>query len=136
MENSYLKGNDLMRELDELPSLPVPKSGPRLPTPPLDASGLSDTDDSDSEPSLKVPSVRSLTTETKALYREVIKFSSTPRVVDLSATKTSDGSTKVWMPKKKTPTYQVWERKAQAERLSRRVQGLLERTNAIEGRAV
>jgi len=133
MENSYLKGNDLMRELDELPSLPVPKSLSRLPTPPLDASGLSDTDDSDSEPSLKVPSVRSLTTETKALYREVIKFSATPRVVDLSATKTSDGNTKAWMPKKKTPTYQVWERKAQAERLSRRVQGLLERTNAMEG---
>jgi dynactin 1 len=129
MENSYLKGNDLMRELGELPPLPVPN--PRDPTPPLDASGLSDTDDSDTESSHRVPSVRSLTTETKSLYREIMKFSSTPRVVDLSATKTSDGSAKAWVPKKKTPTYQVWERKAQAERLNRRVQGLLERTNAI-----
>ncbi|KAH9982314.1 dynein associated protein-domain-containing protein [Lactifluus volemus] len=129
MENSYLKGNDLMRELGELPPLPVPS--PRDSTPPLDASGLSDTDESDTESSDRVPSVRSLTTETKSLYREVIKFSSTPRVVDLSATKTSDGSTKAWVPKKKTPTYQVWERKAQAERLNRRVQGLLERTNSI-----
>lgn len=118
-----------MRELGELPPLPVPS--PRDPTPPLDASGLSDTDESDTESSHRVPSVRSLTTETKSLYREVIKFSSTPRVVDLSATKTSDGSSKAWVPKKKTPTYQVWERKAQAERLNRRVQGLLERTNAI-----
>ncbi|KAI0005552.1 dynein associated protein-domain-containing protein [Russula compacta] len=130
MENSYLKGNDLMQELGELPSLSVPTSSPRLPTPPLDASGLSDTDESDTESSPKVPSVRSLTTETKTLYREVIKFSSTPRVVDLSATKTSDGNTKAWMPKKRTPTYQVAERKAQAERLNRRVQGLLERIEA------
>jgi dynactin 1 len=118
-----------MRELGELPPLPV--LSPRLPTPPLDASGLSDTDESDAESSHRVPSVRSLTTETKALYREVIKFSSTPRVVDLSATKTGDGSTKAWVPKKKTPTYQVWERKAQAERLNRRVQGLLERTSGM-----
>jgi dynactin 1 len=131
MENSYLKGNDSMRELDELPPLPV-ASSPRLPTPPLDASGLSDTDESDAESTPKVPSVRSLTTETKALYREVIKFSSTPRIVDLSATKTGEGNTKAWVPKKKTPTYQVWERKAQAAHLSRRVQGLLERTSAME----
>lgn len=119
-----------MRELGELPSLSVSTSSPRLPTPPLDASGLSDTDESDTESSPKVPSVRSLTTETKTLYREIIKFSSTPRVVDLSATKTSDGNTKAWIPKKKTPIYQVAERKAQAERLNRRVQGLLERIEA------
>jgi dynactin 1 len=120
-----------MRELAKLPPLPVPTFGSRQPTPPLDASGLSDTDESDEESNVKVPSVRSLTTETKALYKEVIKFSSTPRVVDLSATKTSGGNAKVWMPRKKTPTYQVLERKAQADRLNRRVQGLLERANMI-----
>ncbi|KAI0305043.1 dynein associated protein-domain-containing protein [Russula brevipes] len=134
MENSYLKGNDLMRELGELPPLPVPTSSRRSATPALDPSNLSDTDESDADPSPKVPSVRSLATETKALYKEVIKFSSTARVVDLSATKKSDGNTKAWMPKKKTPTYQVWERKAQAEHLNRRVQGLLERTNAMVAR--
>ena len=132
MENSYLKGDYSMRELGELPPLAVPTSRPRLPTPPLDESGLSDTDESDAESSPKDPSVRTLTTETKALYREVIKFSSTPRVVDLSARKTDEGNTKAWIPKKKTPTYQVWERKAQAAHLSRRVQGLLERTSAMK----
>ncbi|KAI9513092.1 dynein associated protein-domain-containing protein [Russula earlei] len=134
MENSYLKGNDGLRELAELPPLAVPTSSPRYPTPPLDESGLSDTDESDPESNLKVPSVRSLATETKALYREVIKFSSTPRVVDLSATKNGDGHAKPWMPKKKTPTYHVLERKAQADRLNRRVQGLLERTSAMGAR--
>ncbi|KAH8991941.1 dynein associated protein-domain-containing protein [Lactarius akahatsu] len=131
MENSYLKGNDLMREIDELP--PLPETRHRLLTPPLDTSGLSDTDESDTETesSHKVPSVRSLTMETKSLYKEVIKFSSTPRVVDLSTMKTGHGSGKGWVPRKKTPTYQVWERKTQAERLNRRVQGLLERTSAI-----
>lgn len=129
MENSYLKGNDLMREIEELP--PLPETKHRLPTPLLDASGLSDTDESDTESKYKVPSVRSLATETKTLYREVIKFSSTPRVVDLSTTKTSQGGGKGWVPRKKTPTYQVWERKTQAERLNRRVQGLLERTSAM-----
>jgi dynactin 1 len=131
MENSYLKGNDLMREIDELP--PLPETRHRLPTPPLDTSGLSDTDESDTETgsSRKVPSVRSLAMETKTLYREVIKFSSTPRVVDLSTTKTSQGGGKGWVPRKKTPTYQVWERKTQAERLNRRVQGLLERTSLV-----
>ncbi|KAH9082254.1 dynein associated protein-domain-containing protein [Lactarius deliciosus] len=131
MENSYLKGNDLMREIDELP--PLPETRHRLVTPPLDTSGLSDTDESDTETesSHKVPSVRSLAMETKSLYKEVIKFSSTPRVVDLSTMKTGQGSGKGWVPRKKTPTYQVWERKTQAERLNRRVQGLLERTSAI-----
>ncbi|KAH9176859.1 dynein associated protein-domain-containing protein [Lactarius sanguifluus] len=119
------------REIDELP--PLPETRHRLITPPLDTSGLSDTDESDTETesSHKVPSVRSLTMETKSLYKEVIKFSSTPRVVDLSTMKTGQGSGKGWVPRKKTPTYQVWERKTQAERLNRRVQGLLERTSAI-----
>ncbi|KAI9454911.1 dynein associated protein-domain-containing protein [Lactarius psammicola] len=129
MENSYLKGNDLMREIDELP--PIPETRHRLPTPPLDTSGLSDTDDSDTESNHKVPSVRSLAMETKSLYKEVIKFSSMPRVVDLSTMKTNQGGGKGWVPRKKTPTYQVWERKTQAERLNRRVQGLLERTSAM-----
>ena len=39
-----------------------------------------------------------------------------------------------WLPKKKTPAYQVLERKLEGERLGRRVQGLLERTNAISNR--
>lgn len=132
-ENSYLKGQDLLKEIHILPALPEPIV--REPTPPLDPSGLSDSDDSDSEPSTP-PTLRSLATETKLLYRDVIKFSSSPRVVDLSAlnarraeAKATGG--KVWMPKKKTPGHQVLQRKMEAERLNRRVQGLLDRASAL-----
>ncbi|KAG6857289.1 hypothetical protein H0H87_006482 [Tephrocybe sp. NHM501043] len=129
-ENSYLKGQDLLREIESLPPLPLN----RMPTPPLDPSGLSDTDDSDSELPRSRPTLRSLATETKQLYRDVIKFSSSPRVVDLSALNAKRAEAKggkVWLPKKETPAHQVLERKMEAERLSRRVQGLLSRANTI-----
>ncbi|KIJ13750.1 hypothetical protein PAXINDRAFT_170080 [Paxillus involutus ATCC 200175] len=133
-ENSYLKGQDLLKEIQSLPPLPEPVS--RLPTPPLDPSGLSDSDDSDSEVPFTPPTMRSLATETKMLYRDVIKFSSSPRVVDLSALhgKRGDGEGKTvrgWMRRKDTPAQQVLERKLEAERLSRRVRGLLDRASAL-----
>jgi len=68
------------------------------------------------------------------LYRDVIQFSSSPRVVDLSvlhAKRSEAKGGKVWMPKKKSPAHQVLERKMEAERLSRRVKGLLDRASAI-----
>ena len=46
-ENSYLKGQDLLREIESLPPLNEPIS--REPTPPLVPSTLSDSDDSDSD---------------------------------------------------------------------------------------
>lgn len=136
-ENAYLKGQDLLKEIQELPPLPS-ASISRLPTPALVASGLSDTDDSDGESTPGTPpTLRSLVTERKVLYRDVIKFSSNPRIVDLSVrnSKSADGTARpgvaAWLPKKKMPAYQVWERKMEAERLSRRVKGLLERTSTI-----
>lgn len=149
MENSYLKGQDLLHEMQALPELRAPSSLSRMPTPPLEPSGLSDTDEddeSDSEGSPKTkskppPTLRSLATETKLLYRDVIKFSASPRVVDLSATnrsrskKSEDGGVvavgRGWVPRKKMPAHQVWERKVEAERLSRKVKGLMERASSI-----
>ncbi|KIL71443.1 hypothetical protein M378DRAFT_93968 [Amanita muscaria Koide BX008] len=138
-ENSYLKGQDLLREIESLP--PLPNTTPRTPpTPPLDPSRLSDSDvDSDVDgPRLVTPpprlSLRALTTETKMLYRDVIRFSSSPRVIDLSsinAKRAEAKNGKVWMPKKKMPAHQVWQRKAEAERLSRRVHSLLDKASTI-----
>ncbi|KAI0042583.1 hypothetical protein FA95DRAFT_1636409 [Auriscalpium vulgare] len=125
MENSYLKGQDLLKEIQDLAPLPAPTS--RAPTPPLVASGLSDTDDSDNEAPAPAPTLRTLTTERKVLLRDVMSFSAGARVVDLSTAR----SGRAWVPTKKTAAYQVWERRVEAERLQRRVQGLVERTNSV-----
>lgn len=130
MENSYLKGQDLLREIEALPQLPI--AAPRQPTPPLVPSGLSDTDDSDSDDPTKPLSLHTLAAESKLLYREVFKFTASPKVVDITSRSTKDGHARAWMPKKKTPAYQVWERRMEGEKLSRRVKGLLERTNSIQ----
>ena len=136
-ENSYLKGQDLLREIDSLP--PLPGTAARRPaTPPLEPSTISDSDSETDHDGARLAtpppriSLRALATETKLLYRDVIQFSSSPRIVDLSvvnAKRAEAKNGKVWMPKKKTPAHQVWQRKAEAERLSRRVQGLLDRAD-------
>ncbi|KAJ7449516.1 dynactin [Mycena latifolia] len=126
-ENSYLKGQDLLREIEALPPLPEPIS--RIPTPhciPRDCQIRT-------IPIRKTDRTRHrrcalLATETKILYRDVIKFSSSPRVVDLSA---SNASARRPMgpacgcPRKACPAHQVWERTMEAERLGRRVRGPL-----------
>ncbi|KAF8589530.1 hypothetical protein K439DRAFT_1332697 [Ramaria rubella] len=131
-ENAYLKGNDLLQEIQALPPL---HTTTRPPTPPLDRSHTpSDSDDSDLEgrSSPRPATVRNLATETKLLYRDVIQFSSSRRVIDLSVVnKQRTEAGKAWMPKKQTPAHQVWERKVEGDRLSRRVKGLLERAQGI-----
>ncbi|GJE89651.1 dynactin [Phanerochaete sordida] len=129
-ENSFLKGQDLLREIEALPRLPTPVL--REPTPPLTPSGLSDTDDSDSEGPATPISLTTLAAESKLLYREVFKYTASPRVVDLTSRTGKDGQGRAWVPKKKTPAYQVWQRRMEGEKLSRRVKGLLERTNTIQ----
>ncbi|KAF8893676.1 dynein associated protein-domain-containing protein [Gymnopilus junonius] len=133
-ENSFLKGHDLLREIEALPPLTLPT--PRIPTPPLDPSGNSDTSDSDSDEDAPPtpPTLFSLATETKKLYRDVMKYSSAPRVVDLSALNARRAEAKggkVWLPRKKMPAQQVLERKMEGEKLSRKVHGLLERASAL-----
>ncbi|THU86256.1 dynactin [Dendrothele bispora CBS 962.96] len=133
-ENAYLKGHDLLREIQSLPPLPEPIPTPS--TPPLDPSGLSDTDsdsESDNLPPTP-PTFRSLVTESKILYRDVIRFSSSPKVVDLSELnkkRAEAAGKRVWIPKKKMPAQQVLERKMQVEKLSRRVKGLMDKANAM-----
>ncbi|KAI6012667.1 dynein associated protein-domain-containing protein [Pisolithus orientalis] len=133
-ENSYLKGQDLLKEIQALPPLPDPVT--RIATPPLDPPGTSDTDESDYDIPSTPPTLRSLATETKVLYRDVIKFSSSPRVVDLSVlrAKRAEGEGKAgrgWLRKKDMPAHQILERKLEAERLRKRVKGLLDRASVL-----
>lgn len=70
------------------------------------------------------------------LYHDVIKFSSSPRVVDLSAVHAkraaNEGkSVKGWVRKKDSPAQQIHERKMEAERLRKRVKGLLDRASVL-----
>ncbi|KAG8700816.1 hypothetical protein FRC11_012636, partial [Ceratobasidium sp. 423] len=108
-ENSYLKGQDLLRELNALPPLgnkPSPVSLPRIPRTSIrplttvirSPSPLSEVseeeylmeelrDEYDSEGSEEEespPSPHTLATESKLLYRDLLSFASRPRVVDLS----------------------------------------------------
>ena len=66
-----LGSRDLLHEIESLPQLIM-----RIPTPALDPSGYSDTEESDSDELPAPPTRFSLSTETKKLYREVMKYSS------------------------------------------------------------
>ncbi|TFL06330.1 dynein associated protein-domain-containing protein [Pterulicium gracile] len=128
-ENSFLKGQDLLREIHALPPLKLPVERPA--TPPLHPSGLSDTDESDEEAPV---TLLSLSAETKVLYRDVMKFATNPKIVDLSQRNERRHAANgggFWMRKKHMPAQQVLDRKTEAERLSRRVKGLLDRAKVI-----
>lgn len=102
-------------------------------------SGNSDTEESDIDteeqpPHRSAPTLFSLSSETKRLYRDVMRYSSAPKVVDLSALNARRAEAKggkVWIPKEKMPSQQVLKRKMEGERLSRKVHGLLERASAL-----
>ncbi|KIO30933.1 hypothetical protein M407DRAFT_222067 [Tulasnella calospora MUT 4182] len=122
-ENSYLKGQDLLREIYALPDLPEYTP----PTPPLSPS-LSPSPPSSPDIDSK-PTLRSLATETKVLRREVMHYASSIRVVDLSSVNAKKG--KGWVPQRVSPIGQLWEQRAEGEKLARRVKGLMERTGSL-----
>ena len=139
-ENSFIKGQDLLKEIEALPEL-TPLPPPRAATPALVPSTASDSSESESDNEPRAPrTLRDLAVESKLLYREVIKYSASPRLVDLSVRRAAaqgaekEGQVparKAWLPRKKTPAYQLFERKMQGERLGKRLKGLLELTSHI-----
>ncbi|KAI0701257.1 dynactin [Cerioporus squamosus] len=132
-ENSFLKGKTCLRRSKRfLRCLSPILANPHLPSSPPASLTLT--------PTLTMslvhhPTLRSLAVESKLLYREVIKYASSPKLVDLSVLKANRANgqptTKAWMPRKKTPAYQLYERKMQGERLGKRLKGLLELTSHI-----
>jgi dynactin 1 len=68
------------------------------------------------------PSLQALTTESKILYRELLEYSVSPKLVDLAALE--EERKRGWMPQKKTTAYLLWERKRVGERLKQHVDGL------------
>lgn len=147
-ENSYLKGQDLFRAVSALPPLPDL----------IDTSDGSSEDESEvgEDDYLKAPptsltapkSLRALDTASKVLYRDLLTFSSSPRVVDLSAinsriipqkltngkaesNQTTSTPTRGWVSQKNFPHQQLWERSREVERLQDRLNGLTEHASLI-----
>lgn len=143
-ENSYLKGQGLIREIRSLPPLPdLIEPGESD-----DSSGTEDEDFVDPYSSSPTStSVRALNTATKVLYRDLLTFSSTPRVVDLSAVNAKSqsigmpkgspvaqlpkGARKGWIPSGLMPQQQLRERALEADKLSQRLGRLNERAARI-----
>jgi len=119
-ENSYLKGQDLLRDLNSLPTLPSFTLTPE--TPPLSPT----TSSPPSSPEAPI-TLRSLTTESKMLYRDVMNYSASVKVVDLTKLNKNKG----WISRKATPAGQLQKEQAQGEKLGRRVRGLMERANTL-----
>lgn len=119
-ENSYLKSQDLLLELDQLPSYslpPLPSSPPKSTGLPLTASSLLSTD----------PSIiqRTLITESKVLLREARVLSATPRMIDLSLVRPG-GKITGWKSRARDPNSQWEVEKDRVRDLSRRVERLKE----------
>ncbi|KAG8838361.1 hypothetical protein FRC18_004966 [Serendipita sp. 400] len=160
-ENGYLKGQEMLKDIQSLPSLAGPASGrasagfgiPHVP--PLPVQDVEDTQPEDvDDDHLKVAtkgakagaprikgdagqmnrevsvgsdgvrkaSLQVLSTETKLLYRELLEFSASPKLVDLGVLE--EERKQGWIPQRRTAAYRLWERKREGDRLRKQVQGL------------
>jgi dynactin 1 len=149
-ENGYLKGQDLLKEIQSLPSLgPAPYDMPQ--TPYVAADGVDELDSDDPLPTSghvahtgksidagmglnrehderganakgEKTSLQALSTESKLLYRELLEYSASPKLIDLDVLERE--RKQGWTPQRKTAAYQLWERKREGDRLKKQVQGL------------
>lgn len=113
-ENSYIKSQDLLAELDDLPSYTAPRPQP---SPPREPTGLPAARSANPPP-------LSFATQSKLLLREARLISSTPRLVDLSLVKV--GGKPGWQPSARAPRNQLLAEKERSRALSRKVQQLWE----------
>ncbi|EUC66057.1 dynactin [Rhizoctonia solani AG-3 Rhs1AP] len=122
-ENSYLKSQDLLRELNALPALEKKPS-------PVSLSRISQYDTEESEEEESPPSPHTLATESKLLYRDLLSFAARPRVVDLSENGNEEEENIRWM-RELLPHEQLIARRRESKALGRRVRGLAERASQL-----
>lgn len=137
-----MKGQDLIRSLHALP--PLPDLVPATSDSSEDGSEVDEDEFSIPKLSDITPkSIRALDTASKVLHRDLLTFSSSPRVVDLSPFNSRPPSVKLpngtadhqpdssksrgWLPQKNLPQHQLWQRSLEAAKLHERLQGLSER---------
>lgn len=151
-ENGYLKGQDLLKEIQSLPSLGPAPYGHTPQVPYVAADGANEIDSDDPLPSAghvvhtkgenidgrsglnteavaggvnakgEKASLQALSTESKLLYRELLEYSASPKLIDLDVLERE--RKQGWIPQRKTAAYQLWERRREGDRLKRQVQGL------------
>ncbi|BGP04036.1 hypothetical protein NBRC10513v2_007776 [Rhodotorula toruloides] len=128
-ENAYLKSQDLLGDLNKLPSYELP------PTPPLTPEPHEPSDDSFRLPPNPKSLAQSFSMRSKQLLREARLVSATPRLVDVShvAPLGADGK-KAWHPVRRDPRNQLWAEKERARVLERKVKLLWEERPGLAGR--
>jgi dynactin 1 len=149
-ENGYLKGQELLKEIESLPPLGTSTNYDAPGTPTVSADSISEVDEDlamghkAGRRSLRKgakPDAEEVTTEggvganrtertslvglerdSKLLYRKLLEYSASPKLIDLGVL---EGERKRgWIPQRKTAAYELWERKREGDRLRRQVQGL------------
>ncbi|GAA5900012.1 uncharacterized protein JCM6883_006062 [Sporobolomyces salmoneus] len=129
-ENSYLKSQDLLAELDSLPSYELP------PTPPLTPEPPSTSDDEElSAPPLSLVAARSTRStlpaqsfaiRSKQLLREARLISATPQLVDLSQVSRVNSTDTRERSARRDPKQQLWAEKERVRNLERKMRNLVE----------
>lgn len=124
-ENSYLKSQDLLKQLNTLPSY--------TPLPPAFPPSFAEDDASVSIPDTAFDRARRFASESKALFKEAAALSSRPKVVDLTKAKRSGSGTgpAAWQSRARLPQEQFDRRKEEVERLRKKIEGLRELRTAL-----
>ncbi|SGY89595.1 BQ5605_C039g11758 [Microbotryum silenes-dioicae] len=126
-ENSYLKSQDLLTELDALPTYVLPAITPIML--PKETSGLPVSPRRTPVASATSTTVApleptSFAVQSKQLLHEARLLSATPRLVDLSGVR--PGGKKGWTPSARLPSSQLRAEKDRSKALSRKVEALWE----------
>ena len=139
-ENALLKSRTMYKDLGFLPGLySTPVKGARrappeaeLPVPELDSPGSPSSTDSDLPitPTSRAPPTKlALETEIKLLYREIAKFHSAPKIVDIS-----NLGAQGWKSRKQSPEWQLAEWRRTESKLERRLEDLTDQARRLERR--
>jgi len=121
-QNSYLKSYDLLSQIKSLPPIQPPELPPT--PPPSEPSSPKGTPVQDiPPPRLEIPRsgsdrYRVLNSETRHLFKEAIKLSSMPQIVDLTKVKKNGG----WMRSSDRPENQLRVQREKFKKLGKRVE--------------
>lgn len=127
-ENSLLKGQSMLRDLEELKPIverPVSKAAPPVETEPVHVGRPRPT--LPTMPSDPVVREQALASEARSLKREALMLSATPRLVDLVSARPSGAKRPGWQSMARAPEAQYRSEKERMRALARKFDALRER---------